>query len=288
MTPREPARILAPAHEKALRRTVERLEFEGLAAKIGKHAGQPAQKLFSALPGPAAAVLNRAIEKAILKSLDLAIKSLDPDDRKKPMPRLTAAFTGLTGGLSGLAGFAGLPLELPVTTLLMLRSIAAIARHMGEDLSTLEARLACVEVFAFGGYAGDKGEAEVGYYASRALLGKLAGEVSSALIERGVAAAAAPAATSAAAAPATAAFAGEVTTRFSATVWERAAASAAPLIGAIGGASLNVIFTTHFNGVAWSHFTIRRLERIYGEEFIRQNYARLSVERRLQANKGKA
>jgi hypothetical protein len=273
------AKILTGAHEKALARAVERLEFEGLATKIGSYAGQPAQKIFARLPKPAATFLNRAIEKAVLKSLDLAIKSLDPDERKKPMPRLTAALTGLTGGLSGLAGFVGLPLELPVTTLLMLRSIAAIARHMGEDLTSMEARLACVSVFAFGGYAGGQGEAEVGYYASRALLGKLASDVSTLMIERGG---------TAAATPALASFAGEVTTRFSATVWERAAASAAPLIGAIGGASLNVIFTNHFNGVAWSHFTIRKLERIYGEDLIRKHYARLSVERRLPSNKGKA
>ena len=197
------------------------------------------------------------------------------------MPRLTAVMTGFTGGLSGLAGFAGLPVELPVTTLLMLRSIATIARHMGEDLSTIEARLACVAVFAFGGNAGRKDEAEIGYYASRALLGKLASDVSTVVVERGLVNAAAPAT-----APAVAAFAGEVTTRFSATVWERAAASAAPLIGAIGGASLNVIFTNHFNDVAWSHFTIRRLERIYGEDCVREHYARLSVERGLPSSRG--
>ncbi len=276
MIRRAPARRLAQAHEKALARAVKELEFNGLASKIGNYAGQPAQKVFSRLPGPAARILNRAIEKAVLQSLDIAIRLLDPNDRKKPMPALTAAFTGLAGGLSGLAGFAGLPFELPVTTLLMLRSIAAIARHMGEDLSTVEARLACVAVFAFGG---TKGEAEVGYYASRALLGKLASDVSSLMLERGVAAAAAPAAASAAATPALASFAGEVTTRFSATVWERAAASAAPLIGALGGASLNVIFTNHFNAIAWSHFTIRRLERIYGEEFVRAHYVRLRSER---------
>jgi hypothetical protein len=271
-----PTRALAPAHEKALALAVERLEFEGLAAKIGKHAGQPAQKLLSSLPRPATRALNAAIEAAMLKSLDLAIKSLDAQDRKKPMTRLTATFAGLSGGLAGLAGFAGLAVELPVTTLLMLRSIASIARHMGEDLNTLEARLACVAVFAFGGGLGAKPEAEVGYYASRALLGKLASDVSTLMVQRG----------GAAASPAMASFAGEVTTRFSATVWERAAASAAPLIGAMGGAALNVIFMNHFNGIAWSHFTIRGLERIYGEDFIREHYVRLSVERRLARGKG--
>ncbi len=43
---------------------------------------------------------------------------------------------GVTGGVSGFFGLAALPVELPVTTTLMLRAIADIARHNGEDLST--------------------------------------------------------------------------------------------------------------------------------------------------------
>lgn len=279
MSRKAPARVLPPAHEKALARAVERLEFEGLASKISDYAGQPAQKILARLPGPVAWGVNAGIEKAVLGALDVAIKSLDPQDRKPPRTRLAAAFTGLAGAVSGAVGLLGLPVELPITTMLMLRSIAAIARHMGEDLTTLEARLACVEVFAFGGYGLDKGKAEAGYYASRALLGKLASDVSAVLVERGAASAAA----SATAAPAAAAFAGEVTTRFSAAVWERAAASAVPIVGAVGGASLNVIFTNHFNSVAWGHFTVRKLERIHGADFVRKHYARLSAERRLTA-----
>ena len=72
-----------------------------------------------------------------------------------------------------ILGLAALPIELPVTTTLMLRAIADIARHHGEDLSTLEARLACVEVFALGATAAER-RMDVGYYASRALLSRLA------------------------------------------------------------------------------------------------------------------
>ncbi len=51
------------------------------------------------------------------------------------------------------------------------------------------------------------------------------------------------------------------------------------LIGAIGGASLNLIFTNHFNAIAWGHFTVRRLERRYGEEAVRRHYLRLRAEK---------
>jgi hypothetical protein len=47
---------------------------------------------------------------------------------------------------------------------------------------------------------------------------------------------------------------------------------AAPVIGAIGGSTINVLFTDHFQNVAHGHFTIRRLERIYGVDAVRRRY----------------
>jgi hypothetical protein len=37
-----------------------------------------------------------------------------------------------------------------------------------------------------------------------------------------------------------------------------------PVVGAVGGAAVNLIFMNHFQRIAEGHFTIRRLERIYG------------------------
>ncbi|MGA8170289.1 MAG: EcsC family protein, partial [Methylocystis sp.] len=111
---------------------------------------------------------------------------------------------------------ASLPVELPVTTILMLRAIADIARLHGEDLSTIEGRLACVEVFAHGSgrigerASGSERRADVGYYASRAMLGRLANEASSLLLERGA---------TSFAAPAMAALTGRVASRFGVVVW---------------------------------------------------------------------
>jgi hypothetical protein len=35
---------------------------------------------------------------------------------------------------------------------------------------------------------------------------------------------------------------------------------------------LNVLFTSHFQRLAEGHFTVRRLERKYGAELVRQEY----------------
>ena len=47
-----------------------------------------------------------------------------------------------------------------------------IARSEGEDIATLRARLACLEVFALGGKSDTDDGAETGYFAVRAVLAK--------------------------------------------------------------------------------------------------------------------
>ena len=53
--------------------------------------------------------------------------------------------------MSGFAGLPGLLLDIPVTTTLMLRTIAGIAREHGEDIATGDGKRACLEVLAQSG-----------------------------------------------------------------------------------------------------------------------------------------
>ena len=53
-------------------------------------------------------------------------------------------------------------------------------------------------------------------------------------------------------------------------------AQSVPVIGAAGGALMNVIFMNHYQDVSKGHFTVRRLERQFGPEVVRDAYARLS------------
>jgi hypothetical protein len=45
-------------------------------------------------------------------------------------------------------------------------------------------------------------------------------------------------------------------------------------MGALGGGSINLLFMNHFQEVAYGQFTVRRLERKYGKEAVREEYAR--------------
>ena len=64
----------------------------------------------------------------------------------------------------------------------------------------------------------------------------------------------------------------QIAARFEVVVSEKAAAQALPLIGAAGGAMVNLLFIDHFQDMARGHFIVRRLERAWGAEVIRENY----------------
>ena len=81
------------------------------------------------------------------------------------MHKVLATASGAAGGAFGLAT---LPIEFPVSTIIMLRAIAEIARSEGEDPSDPEAALSCIQVFALGGRTESTDASESGYFAVRA------------------------------------------------------------------------------------------------------------------------
>jgi hypothetical protein len=64
-------------------------------------------------------------------------------------------------------------------------------------------------------------------------------------------------------------FVSQIAARFGVVVTQKAAAQALPVIGALGGAAVNYAFLEHFQDIARAHFTIRRLERVYGQDVVR-------------------
>ncbi len=258
-------RALPPADQLALEEAVALLQQPRFAVRLAGLAGKPFEGAAKILPR-ANGLLQRAVERAMLECLTIAIESRVGADFA-PSAWRAKALTGISGGISGLFGGMLLPVEMPLTITLMLRAISDIASHEGEDLRRLEARFACLEVFALSDVRGVDRRAGpagvIGYYHVRATLAKLSGAVLAAMVERGALDTAAPV---------VARLVSEVVSRFGIVASERAAASGLPILGAIGGAALNVIFTDHFERMARGHFAIRRLERAYGAERVRGLY----------------
>lgn len=74
------------------------------------------------------------------------------------------------------SGLPGALIDIPITTLLIMRSIADIARAMGEDPAMEETKHACLQVLAFGG-GNTEDDPEVAYWAMRAALTTLSSEM---------------------------------------------------------------------------------------------------------------
>jgi hypothetical protein len=253
---------LTAEHRRELKLAVDLLENPHFAARLADYVGQPINSIVERLPRTLNERLRDSVRGAILKCLEVAINSLEYDAPEAAPDWLNNVVIGLAGGVGGFFGMAALPVELPITTVLMLRAIAGIARAEGEDLSLIETRLACLEVFALG-VRGPHDRANVDYYAARLVLTRLTYDVAALLTERGAVNASTPI---------IAKLVGEIVGRFGLVVSDMSASSIVPVVGAIGGATLNMIFTEHFQRIARGHFTVRRLERLYGTQAIQGLY----------------
>ena len=258
---------LSTADQAALKNAVKYLESRNFASRLADYAGVPVNRVLGFLPKALNKQLSGAVRQAVMKGLEVAVDTLDEKPPRSPARGFSSFLAGVTGGVSGLFGFGALAVELPLTTTLMLRAIAEIAQHQGEDLSTLEARLACLEVFAYGAKRSED-NLDVGYYAARALISKYTHDIATMALERGALDASAPVVAS---------LVSEIVSRFGLVVSDKVAAGALPIIGAVGGATVNIVFMDHFQRVAHAHFTLRRLERSYGSSYIRERYAELSL-----------
>lgn len=239
------------------------LENPGIAAKLTNVIGMPFEKAFDYLPAKWTDTIQTITQKSLQHALDVAVKTIDHNDKKSSNDKLHKLLVVASGCIGGAFGLPALAIELPATTIIMFRSIADIARSEGENVHMIETKLACLEVFALGGSTEKDNAAESGYFAVKALLAKQVSEAAKYILEKGIAEDGAPVVVRLIA---------TIASRFGATVSQKAAASAIPVIGAAGGALINSIFMDHFQNMARGHFIMRGLERKYGVELVQVKY----------------
>ncbi|RZI84887.1 MAG: EcsC family protein [Rubrivivax sp.] len=257
---------LDPTDIEELRLAKRLLEQPGLVARIGHVVGKPIEKGLAMLPKKWHGVVHDAARRAIEKALDMALWTLDPQPTGASSNGWHKLAVGASGALGGAFGLAALAIELPVSTTLMLRSIADVARSEGEDLSLPETRIECVQVLALGGRSDGDDGAEAGYFAARAAMARAVSDAIRHVAEKGVAQRQAAALVQLIA---------QVASRFSVNVSEKVMAQAVPVAGAVGGALINTLFMEHFQTMARGHFMIRRLERVHGADEVRRAYGAL-------------
>lgn len=280
---------LAASQLKLIADAARYLEQPTLLMELANVVGKPLEFFTRSLDKLTAGRVEEAVQSALRGALGVAISTVPenapaPENGAAPEPviepdinsvgtrtalwhKLSVAATGTAGGLFGLPGLA---IELPLTTTIMLRSIAALAQDFGEDLRQPEIRLQCLSVFCLGG-AGRSDDAMESTYltarlglqselaaASRVVAG-LTTEQLTAMIQKG-------------SAPAVVNLLARIAARFNVAVTEKLIAQAIPIVGAAAGATINVAFMGHFNRVARFHFALRSLERQFGVDVIQNLY----------------
>jgi hypothetical protein len=257
---------LTPADRAVLASARQALENPSLTGRVADMIGRPIDGLVKMLPDGARGMAHDVVQKALHGALGAALKTLRDEPGGRSRKGMHRAVVGATGALGGIFGFAGLAVELPVSTAVMLRSIAEIARSEGEDLSSPQTHLECLSVFALGGRSAADDAAESAYFAVRAALAKAVSEAAQHLAAHGVVARGAPI---------IARVVAQVAGRFEAAVAQKVAMQSVPILGGAIGAAINVAFIQHFQAIASAHFTVRRLEREYGQVTVRQAYREL-------------
>jgi hypothetical protein len=266
---------LSPRDLEDLARAKEALEQPSLAIRIADRVGMPVDALVRRLPDGAQKIIARGTHAALEAALDVALRTLEGAPAPFEAARATRASDVLHRGLAvamgavgGAAGLAGLVVELPLSTIVMLRSIADQARAQGEDLSLVETRLECLSVFAYGSRStAEDDAADSAYFAVRAALGRAVASAAEHAARQGGARAVADRT-----APAVIQLLSRIAQRFGMNVSDKAAAQLVPVIGAAGGAVVNGLFIDHYQSTGRAHFVVRRLVRAYGEEAVRRAY----------------
>lgn len=256
---------LTPSDRIALLEAAEKLEHQSFLMDAASALGIPIEAILSFVPKAAHQKLDRVINLALEKSLKIALSVGKPGSTNRSHKKAHTAATVLSGAAGGFFGVPGFFVELPITTTVMIHSIIEIARSHGEDLTMPENALACLEVFGLGPGRDGTESIQGSYYATRAALSRATRELAARIVNGNLGKEAAQPVLS---------FLTRIAARFGVEATEKLAAQAVPIAGAIGGATVNLLFTTHFQRIAEGHFTVRELERRYGADVIQAEYKR--------------
>jgi hypothetical protein len=246
------------------------LENPGLIAKATSLVGKHIDEGFKALPADWSSKIGDITQKALQKAADAALFTMKDLPNEKPSNIWHKIGVAASGAIGGAFGLPALAVELPISTTIMLRSILDIARSEGESVSAEDTKVACLQVFALGNtQSNEDDDSENGYYATRAVLAMAVTEATQVLAKN------AGKVLTKESSSALLKFLAVIAERFSITVSEKAAAQAVPVVGALGGATINTLFMDHYQDMAKGHFTVRRLERKYGKDTVQAIYASL-------------
>lgn len=201
----------------------------GIGIQVLNALGGQAEDLLDKLPTGVRANLEGATEQA----LGLAMKAAQGSRRAVPdqKPWVNTAVATALGAAGGFGGLPSALVELPATTALLLRTIQGAARENGFDPAAPNVQFDCIRVFNAAGPLDDDDGADFAFFATRVTL----------------------------TGPALQRLIGAVAPRLATALGQKLAAQTVPVLGAVAGATTNLVYTRYYQEIAHVHFGLRKL-----------------------------
>ncbi|MBP2300495.1 EcsC family protein [Azospirillum picis] len=240
----------------------EYLAAQGALMSLMSTLGSTIEKGFEALPGGFRNEVMLKVREALEYAQQVAMSRMDKDAGREASKRWYGALAAVSGGVSGFFGLPAVLVELPLTTVTILRSIADVARSKGADLEDVGVQATCLEAFAYGGPLDDDDDADLAFFAARVGGVALAGRIGAGQLADVIS---------------------TVAVRYAAAVVPKVALQAVPVTGAVLGAGLNWSYMQFYQSMASVLFTLRPIEAKYDRDQVRSCFA--SIVRDLKQGK---
>lgn len=241
--------------------------------------GKPLEMAFEQIPDSVKGKITKYTQDALLYALKgavltmptsvLALDFKDASSGSNISKWGHTFLTSATGAAGGFFGVTAIAVELPVTTSIMMRSVATTARNYGEDLTSPVGLIECLHVFAICAVVEGKSVVE-SYYGARMAMessirqaakwaaGKGIEEIIELIAKKQ--------------APFLIKLIFKIAERFEITVTEKFIMQAGPVFGALSGAAINMAFTEQIGATSTYHFGMRSLEREHGKASVKKAY----------------
>ncbi len=232
--------LLSPADYETLERAAaEYLAAQGALMGVMATLGGTIEKGLNRLPEGVKDGIVGKVRDTLDYAQRVSLSGMDNHAGRHASQGLYSLAAAASGGISGFLGLPAILVELPVTTVTILRSIADVARSKGADLSDPGVQATCIETFAYGGPLDNDDDADLAFFAARVGAPELAEIVA------------------------------RVAVRYAGAILPKVAVQAVPVTGAVLGAGLNWSYMRFYQAMASVLFTLRPIELKHDRDQVR-------------------
>lgn len=246
-------------YDALVRAADEYLAAQGALITLMSTLGSTIEQGLNRLPEGFKQVVTDKVREALEYAQQAALTRMDKDAGREASSRWYGALAAVSGGVSGFFGLPAVLVELPVTTVTILRSIADVARSKGANLDDVGVQATCLEAFAYGGPLDDDDDADLAFFATRVGAVGLATRMGTMELADVIT---------------------RVAVRYTSAVVPKVALQAVPITGAVLGAGLNWSYMQFYQTMASVLFTLRPIELKHDRDQVRSCFASIVRERK--------